>query len=729
MRHYVKLIFIVLILLDVSHFVMSQTNQLVLHNTMTRELVGNECFYFKDTKGEFGIDEMIALPDEKFTQSPGNVLNFGISKSTYWLKLNVINDAVEIDHLLELAYPILDEIVFYEVKQGVVTRTLKAGKLTPDRPSSYDHPHFVFPTELDKEEQATYFIKAKTTEPLILPLYITTPTSFTGFIARQNIISGMFIGVILIMIFYNLFIFYTVRDTSYIYYVLYILFVGFTQVSIKGYTGFYLWPDAGWFQSHSSTLFSSLGGIFALGFAKKILNTKAFLKPVFHHVLTLFILLFCISIICSLLGLKHEGFTLMHTTTSVLSLYVLIVSYYIYYKGFHTARFFVLGWTILLIGALVFQLKDYNILPYNQWTTSSMQVASAIEMALLSFALADRINVLKKEKEISQLEALRISKENERIITQQNIVLEQKVQERTIKLKESNEELNKTIEELKETQSQLVDSEKMASIGQLTAGIAHEINNPINFVTSNVKPLRMDIKDILDVINLYGKVGANEKKEEIMSQLKEVEAYKNKIDIDFVIEEVNMLIDGIDEGAQRTAEIIRSLRNFSRLDEDDLKFADINEGLVSTITILNNRIKNNVTINKSFGSIPEIECYPGKLNQLFMNIITNGLDAVKEKHGDDPEKAILNISTQLVENEIEVRIEDNGSGIPDAVKNKIFDPFFTTKDVGHGTGLGLSIVHKIIKKHNAKIEVNTKEGEGTAFIIHLPLVGNKNNWE
>lgn len=726
MQHYAKTILIFLGILIFGLAVSAQSNQLFLHNALERKLVGNELSYLKDPESRLTINEVINQPEEAFTQSTGDVLNFGISKSTYWLKLDVINDAVEEDHLLELAYPILDEVVFYEVKNGEVVRTLKDGELKSTKPSAYDHPHYTFPTILEKDEQATYYIKAHTTEPLILPLYVTSPSDFTSLIARQNLISGMFIGIILIMIFYNLFIYYTVRDISYIYYVLYILFVGFTQVSIKGYTGHYLWPESGWLQSQSSTLFSSLGGIFALCFAKKLLNTKVYLKPLFHHFLHLLIALFCLSIAFSILGFYHIGFVIMHATTSVLSVYVLVIAYYIYYRGFHTARFFVLGWTVLLIGAIIFQLKDYNLLPYNQWTTASMQVASAIEMALLSFALADRINVLKKEKEISQLESLRVSKENERIIRQQNIVLEQKVQERTVKLKASNNELNKAIQELKETQSQLVDSEKMASIGQLTAGIAHEINNPINFVTSNVKPLRLDIEDLLSVLEKYGKVMPNNEQAEVINQLKEIEAYKDRLDVDFIIEEVNMLINGIDEGAQRTAEIIRSLRNFSRLDEDDLKYADINEGLSSTITILNNRIKNNVTVHKSFGDIPEIECYPGKLNQLFMNIISNALDALHEKYGDNPDKAILNVVTENMGDKVKISIEDNGDGIPEAVKNKIFDPFFTTKEVGHGTGLGLSIVHKIIKKHNAHLELNTKEGEGTAFSIYLPFNVNEN---
>jgi signal transduction histidine kinase len=356
------------------------------------------------------------------------------------------------------------------------------------------------------------------------------------------------------------------------------------------------------------------------------------------------------------------------------------------------------------------------VLPYNDFTYYALQVGSAAEVTLLSFALANKINIYRKEKEESQAMALLVSQENEQLVREQNVILEAKVQERTEALQTSNKELNKVLTNLKEAQTQLVESEKMASLGQLTAGIAHEINNPINFVTSNIKPLKLDFEDLKSLLKRYEALGPNG---DIAAQLKEIDQYKQQIDIEYVHTEIDSLIKGIEDGANRTAEIVKGLRTFSRLDESDLKFVDIHEGINSTLVLLRNTMPKNVTIVQDFGELPKIECYAGKLNQVFLNIINNALNAIKMKPVQGDEK--LTIPTRLMENkQVSIGIRDTGIGMTDKVKEKIFEPFFTTKDVGEGTGLGLSIVFSIIEKHHGKILVESTPGIGTEFIIYLP---------
>src|SRR5690606_20133600 len=240
-------------------------------------------------------------------------------------------------------------------------------------------------------------------------------------------------------------------------------------------------------------IFGSLSGLSALLFADSFLQIKknaAHLRWGFG----MFIVFFIISFFMTIFDLKQMGLLSMQLTTGIASLFVLYVSYRVMINGYRPARYFVFGWTILLFGSVIFLLKDYGILDYNEFTSNAVQVASVIEMALLSFGLAYSINILKQEKEQSQARELAVSLENERLIREQNVILEEKVDERTRELTETNESLQTTLTHLKETQSQLVEAEKMASLGQLTAGVAHEINNPINFVTSNVAPLKRDIK-------------------------------------------------------------------------------------------------------------------------------------------------------------------------------------------------------------------------------------------
>src|SRR6185436_3083631 len=253
---------------------------------------------------------------------------------------------------------------------------------------------------------------------------------------------------------------------------------------------------------------------------------------------------------------------------------------------------------------------------------------------------------------------------------------------------------------LQQTQQQLVQSEKMASLGQLTAGVAHEINNPINFVSANVNPLKRNFAELLDLIN---------KKKEISSD-----------DLNYTINETHQLISGIEEGSRRTAEIVKGLRNFTHLDEEEIKKTNINEGIESTLVLLRNKLSQlNIELIKSFGNLPEINGYPGQLNQVFMNIISNAVDSFGENVTENKERKIF-IATTKEGNRIKISIRDTGMGMTQEVKKKVFDPFFTTKDVGKGTGLGLSISYGIIEKHGGKIEVESEVNKGCEFIIWLP---------
>ena len=288
-----------------------------------------------------------------------------------------------------------------------------------------------------------------------------------------------------------------------------------------------------------------------------------------------------------------------------------------------------------------------------------------------------------------------------------------------MELQASNEELAKTLHELKETETQLVESEKMASLGQLTAGIAHEINNPINFVTSNVSPLKRDVELLVELINDIEEIVVKDQSAE--DKKKEIEEKKEELDFDYLREEINFLIKGISDGASRTAEIVKGLRVFSRLDEDDLKKADINEGLDSTLVIVNHLLSNAITVEKSYAGIPLVECFPGKLNQVFLNMMSNSIHAIVKKWADQP-GGKLTLTTWADEYQVFVSIKDNGTGMDEYTKKKLFEPFFTTKEVGEGTGLGLSIAYNTIKKHNGSIEVNSTEGEGTEFIIGVPII-------
>lgn len=271
-------------------------------------------------------------------------------------------------------------------------------------------------------------------------------------------------------------------------------------------------------------------------------------------------------------------------------------------------------------------------------------------------------------------------------------------------------ELENINSELKNTQVQLIHAEKMSSLGQLTAGIAHEINNPINFVLNSANIIGMNFEEIKEIMDeVIDKEDGNQ-----------IVDFMNTIDIEELRESMDIIIEmlgNLKYGADRVTEIVKGLRTFSRFDEAEIKTVDIHENLESSLLILHNKYSDqNITIDKSFDTnLPEIECYPGQLNQVFVNIINNAIDVLAEK-----ENPVIKIGTKYESDKAIISIEDNGSGISDAIKEKIFDPFFTTKDVGKGTGLGLSISHSIIQQHSGEIKVDSILGEGTKFTIVLP---------
>jgi len=283
--------------------------------------------------------------------------------------------------------------------------------------------------------------------------------------------------------------------------------------------------------------------------------------------------------------------------------------------------------------------------------------------------------------------------------------LEQRVEERT-------QELQTILQDLQETQGQLIQTEKMSSLGQMVAGIAHEINNPVNFIYGNIQCANEYIQDLLELINLYNQ----QYPEPSFVIAEKIE----DIDLAFISQDLSNLLSSMKMGAQRIREIVLSLRNFSRLDEAEMKDVDIHEGIDNTLLILNHRIKSDINIVKNYHELPLIECYPAQLNQVFMNILSNAIDALMESVNNN-DKHIIIETEKIKDNYIKVSIKDNGSGIPLEIRNKLFDPFFTTKPVGKGTGLGLSICYQIIEKHQGKIEVFSEVGQGTEFAIALPI--------
>jgi len=379
-----------------------------------------------------------------------------------------------------------------------------------------------------------------------------------------------------------------------------------------------------------------------------------------------------------------------------------------------------------------------------------LAIPSPAQLATANLALQNEIGDRKQAQEaLSQLMldlekrvmertlALKIANE---LLQQENgdrSFAENSLRRSEAKLLEQTQQLENTVQQLKGTQAQLVQKEKMSSLGQMVAGVAHEINNPVNFIYGNLIPAEEYIKDLLELIKVY-QVYYPTPAPEIANKIR-------SIDLDFILEDLQKLFGSIKIGAERISHIVKSLRTFSRLDEADMKKVNIHEGIDSTLMILQHRLKEQlkrppIQVIKEYGDLPELECYAGQLNQVFMNIFSNAIDALEQmaQPGDAtkgywqkkfPDHLLytqcqlltIRISTLLVDDQwVQIRIADNGNGIDSDAIAKIYDPFYTTKPIGYGTGLGLAISYQIIQSHEGYLQCNSELGRGTEFIIEIP---------
>ena len=350
-------------------------------------------------------------------------------------------------------------------------------------------------------------------------------------------------------------------------------------------------------------------------------------------------------------------------------------------------------------------------IPTQNYRSVAIPIKGRDELSELAMSFNTLVNTLAEEYEN------RSGAQDE--LRELNRLLENKVKERTQALSDKNAELENANKHLKETQQQLLQAEKMASVGQLAAGVAHEINNPIGFVSSNLSTLKDYLSLFQILLDMAKKLHSDESIEALKARVDELQAFYAQHDLDFIDEDIGPLIDESAEGLQRVSEIVKGLKIFSRIDSEESQWYDLNHCLNTTLTMVNNKLKYICKVEKQFADLPKVYFNLGKLTQVFTNLLINAGQAI-EVTG---KQGVINIATIREGDFVKVRIQDTGCGISQENLEKLFNPFFTTKPEGQGTGLGLSITYGIIQEHGGQIQVSSTPGEGSIFELALPING------
>lgn len=686
---------------------------IVINNDIERMPIGGQVALLKDTTGLLSFDQ-IASPgfENRFIQNIQVPPSLGFTTYPVWCRFKIKNHTNQ-QLVLAIDNASIEKIDLYVQKNGVFRhKAISAYRPFHQREILSNKPFFRL--EIAEDSTQVCYLRLQTDAGLQFPLMIYSLESLAEHEHNSAVRNGLYIGIMIIMMIYNLFIYFSTRDRSYLYYVLYVAFITLTNVIEKGFAFEFLWPSAPSL-NHYVNITACLTGIFAILFAVEFLQISRHAKKI-RPFFAILIGCFLITIVIILFRNRFLGLMLTEALSILATLSLLTAGFIVYKNGFKPAIYYLIAWGTLLLGVIIFLLKDFKLVPYTDFTINSLIIGSAVEAMLLSLALANRINIYKKEKETAQHEALLSLEENRKLIVEQNVLLEKKVEERTSALKKANADLTEALFNLKETQTQLIQREKVASLGELTAGIAHEIQNPLNFVNN-----------------------FSETNIELIEEMKEGLATGNGHQAISIAEDIKENEKKINHHGKRADAIVKGMLQHSRASSGKKELTDINALANEYLRLSYHGLRakdNNFTANFTTNldeSIGKIEVAPHDIGRVILNLCNNAFYAASlPSKGEAKTSGNKDIPTVLVKTSkisfngskrggVSISVSDNGPGIPQKILDKIFQPFFTTKPAGQGTGLGLSLSNDIVKAHGGELMVQTKEGEGSEFIVELPV--------
>jgi signal transduction histidine kinase len=694
---------------------------------------------------------------------PAHALNFGHSTSAFWLRFRLQNTGSQaIERFLEVDEANLRSVQLHQPMGDGTYQSVVTGSVMPFATRGYPSHNFVFPLTLPAQSSQVVYLRVKTTSSFKVSVHLWDSLGFHQYKRNDYIRHAWYFGIATAMILFNLLLFVAIKDVIYLLYVVFTTCIAITFAIHNGWINEFLWIEAGF----AADFLTSIGYSLSMGtlmiFMRHMLSlhkTLPRLDPLFRLVMGAHLL----SPIMLALSMETFAPPLMWLKLAT-AVFIFGIAFHGAWQRQRAAIFFMAAFIVLFVTMLITTLTRLNLIPVNLFSQNGMLFGSAAEMLLLAFALADRFNQIRRDKARAQKEAL----ESQRLLVENlrtsECVLEERVEQRT-------SELQATLRDLRATQSQLIQSEKMASLGQLVANIAHEINTPIGAVKSSGKNITDaltrtlgNLPKLFSVLDQDSRalfvrlisghaveagplssreerrltretmrrleqagIGDAQRKAAVLVQLRAQDSLDDYLPllahpeselIFRIAGSVGAIIDNtgnINTAVERVSRIIFALKSFVREGGSSAPVeARLEDGIETVLSFYQSAIRLGVEVIRRYEDVPALLCHPDELIQVWTNLIHNSLQAMNHQ-------GTLSLAVRQVGNEAVVSVGDTGCGIPEAIRDRIFDAFFSTKPVGEGSGLGLDIVKKIIDKHHGRIEVESEAGVGTTFLVYLPL--------
>jgi two-component system NtrC family sensor kinase len=673
---------------DVGAPVTGWTDAVLLDVDYVTAPLGQKAAFLEDPDSSLTLQDVMSEAwSDRFLASSQDVPVYGFKASAFWMRMDIRHEEpLDGSWLFELAYAPMQYVDVYLVDQsGALLKEMRGGANVRYDLRPYPHRTHVFPLPLQRGKLYTLYMRVAGESSKTLPVKLWRAEEFSREASTTAWGLGIFFGVMLGLLGYNLIICMIVREVVYFWYV---CFLGSFSTFALMITGighdYFSWLPLPVF-SRLTPMAMGLAGLFGSVFAVTFLGLRESLPGV-YRVARWAVLVPVSVMLLSVVGTYHAAVSVGAVYTLFYSLFFTGLGAICVYRGVASASYYLAAWLVLLASVSGFALRSMGLIESSHVTEYGQWYGAASQAVLLSLAMAATMRRMKEEVAAAQQALLnQLQSESHR--------LESEVLART--------------EQLVKAQQELVQKEKLASVGVLAAGVAHEINNPNNFVAvgaQNALALNQSFRHFVDAI--LDDDGDQDIRRAFMEKFDRMDGQ----------------LGLIDEGSKRIATIVSGLQSVTHLNDTEQREIDVVDGFDNTVMLLEPQLKKGISFSRDFQARPKVLCWGAEINQVFMNLLVNACQAVSDRpRSDATPPGEITLMSRLAGDSLELVIADNGVGMSDYVRNRAFDPFFTTRPVGSGSGLGLSSSLDVVKKHGGRMEIQTSEGAGCSVHIFLPL--------